>query len=331
MEVIVRAAREQEVVEIDDTAVARLGAAITPEEFRERTQRVQWPLQFSSINDEVNLLAVSHVLGLRADLQLLAPRCGQETLGEVVLFGVLGMYLSGTSLGASSLATTTASDVASTFSIPMLEEVEDQSLPGVRIERRGPLASYADRLAQQLQAAGRRLGTLGHADFAGLVRAAFATGSAAGAAGFLASQLEGLHDAGPAEGVEGQLAFHKNALRLVADVHARCGPRDTGLSLPDVGELMAAPSVDTISALLQLGVLVPRGEAGPGAGGPEGLGATPARVAAVRAAAVAAVHALCAAAPQLGQECSPLDMSRYLEGLVDTSFDRFVPCEAEDW
>lgn len=94
----------------------------------------------------------------------MAPLAAQDSLTEVVLFGLIGAFLTECSLNATFMRGLSASDVASLFSLPttqpekLPQEQQDSGLAAVvTMEKRGGLAEYADLLASVSYHAGAAL------------------------------------------------------------------------------------------------------------------------------------------------------------------------------
>ena len=83
-----------------------------------------------------------------------APTAYQESLNEVVLFGLIGAFLTESTLNATFMRGMSASDVASLFSLPITQKEElsqehqESGLASLlTVEKRGAMADYAVSIA----------------------------------------------------------------------------------------------------------------------------------------------------------------------------------------
>jgi hypothetical protein len=212
-----------------------------------------------------------------------AHTASQQSLNEVVLFGLIGAFLTESTLNATFMRGLSASDVASLFSLPITQkeelpqEQQDSGLSALlTMEKRGALADYADMLANVAYHAGAALKDNEHVDLSSLLEKENledADTSLELASRNLTNVIQSLDDrhfvsvkrGGDEQMVE--LPFLKNARRMVSAVFLkRCellgdvpNPTSAGSTPSKLQDMIAAPSVRTINTLLALGILAPRG------------------------------------------------------------------------
>ena len=203
-----------------------------------------------------------------------AHKANQESLNEVVLFGLIGAFLTESKLDANFMRSLSSSDVASLFSLPTTEKEDISGEPQystissiVSVEKRGALADYADLLANVLYKAGMALKDNNLSDLSSLlekeniddVDTALDVISRN-----LSSVIQSLDDRHfvsiKREGSEHmvELPFFKNARRMVSSVFMKKCLNQSG-ALDHVtrklSDMIAAPSVRTINTLIFLDIL----------------------------------------------------------------------------
>jgi hypothetical protein len=105
---------QQSVVSIDDTALESFASKFVSdhlESFAQKTSAMQLPLNFSNEAEEINFLSILHLLGVGG---MYEHRCGeaiQQSLADIVLFGIFGAYIANNKLDANFMRSQTASDI----------------------------------------------------------------------------------------------------------------------------------------------------------------------------------------------------------------------------
>jgi hypothetical protein len=155
-------------VTVDLAACRALGATLAADAQARRAVRrapalsrespLSLPVRFATLEDEVNLLAVYHLLdfGSGYDAELLAhpPRRPQR---EALAFGVLGLHLGGRPLDAEWMAGFGLMEAQTAFGIEATVDVPLADLPGVTVSRPGPLAPLASGMRRALNETGAML------------------------------------------------------------------------------------------------------------------------------------------------------------------------------
>ncbi|GBG28999.1 Hypothetical Protein FCC1311_052202 [Hondaea fermentalgiana] len=125
----------------------------------------QLPLQFDGIEDEVNFLGVLSALDFGSGFARELEQAGQEgapqrPFEEVVLFGVMHMYISGAAIDADGLRAVSAFGIEQHFGIS--STVEEEALGGaIRASVPGPLKPLVDLMVKTLNSLGAKLVDLG--------------------------------------------------------------------------------------------------------------------------------------------------------------------------
>ena len=171
---------QQEIVSVNSEKIKLFVTGVFKrEQFDKEINPIRPPVMFTSFNEEVNFTALLHLLSVGAEFENRASEAQQPSLKDVVLFGVLGSYLSSSSIGTSYLVGLSASDVSRLFCIPTMEKTlpldseTGQPISCFSVETRGALAKYADLLTNTAVFAGRSLENLGDKDFASFIRKLF--------------------------------------------------------------------------------------------------------------------------------------------------------------
>mmetsp|Transcript_26866 Transcript_26866/g.45328 ORF Transcript_26866/g.45328 Transcript_26866/m.45328 type:complete len:317 (+) Transcript_26866:3-953(+) len=213
-----------------------------------------------------------------------ARTANQNNLNDVVLFGLIGAFLTESTLNATFMRGLSASDVASLFSLPTMqkEELPQEHQHGglascLTMEKRGALADYADMIANTLYHAGAVLQENGHIDLSSLLEKENLEDNETSlelACRNLAAVIQSLDDRHFASVKKGndelmiELPFLKNARRMVFSVfqkrheHFKDANTSTEQVYTKLSEMLPAPSVRTVNSLLSLGILERRDDVG---------------------------------------------------------------------
>ncbi|GLC36938.1 hypothetical protein PLESTB_000176400 [Pleodorina starrii] len=294
------AALHAEHVRIDDAAVSELAAelAAAADDVRCAVRGLPLPIKFSSLEQELTLLALYHLLdfGSGYDKQLRRLPGGRDAR-ETLLYGLIGLHLGGTRLDHHKLKSFSMYDIHQVFGIEATVEVP--VMPGVTMAKPGPLQPLCKLLLAALHEAGALLeaqgartpGELLMALCEGLQQAGRTTASA-----FVEELVDTIPAFRDAVLYDGRtLTLHRKAQNLAADLAVVYGSRDKRFAFSDVAQLAADSGATTIAVLRAKGVLRLSEElAGVIDGGSE-LPAGP-HERALRAAAVTACDRLAAAA-----------------------------------
>ncbi|CAM9685110.1 unnamed protein product [Chrysoparadoxa australica] len=263
--------------------------------------RVGYPLQFTSVHNEINFIIVMAMLGFGAAYEPLLQKKVQNSVEDAVKFGVIGAHLSGATFDAGYLRCVTAGDVAGGFNIPALEPAPSD-IPGLTIEQPGELGELVKKYAQVMNGVGQRLEELQCESLAHFVinAAGEEHSGALLVKSLVATFKEAFDDVedveADTEGEERKLPFYKNAQAVVSELHHRMGKKVPALRVDDIDALTAMTDAPTITGLLHSGVVVPRNK--------DVL--KPEKTPLLRAAAIQACQVMSAHVPS-----SPLEIGRY--------------------
>ncbi|KXZ51087.1 hypothetical protein GPECTOR_14g70 [Gonium pectorale] len=293
------AALHAEHVRIDEGAVAALARELVAaaEDVRGSVRGLLLPIKFSSLEQELTLLTLYHLLDFGSGFDPLLRRQGKEGAREALMFGLMGMHLAGTRLDAHKLKSFTMYDIHQVFGIDATVEVP--VMPGVTMSKPGPLQPYCKLLLAALTETGQVLSDSGVRTPGELVLG-IAEGLHKAGRCSASAFVEELVDTVPAfrDSVlyDGStLTLHRRAQNLAADLAAVYGGRDERLAFPDLDRLAADSGATTIAVLRSKGALVLSEELAATIDGRKELPAGP-HERALRAAAVAAVDRVVAAA-----------------------------------
>lgn len=351
MEEFLRFHREQSVVGIQQEALERCARHLSESEdfFEQLKTRERFPLQFSSEHEEINLLALKELFMVGSMFEHMTQLAHQESLNDVVLFGLIGAFLSESKLNATFMRGLSASDISSLFSVPMTQRVDDleskELSSVVTMEIRGGMADYADLLANVSYSAGAALIENGFDDLSSLLEKENLDSSETSletSCRSISSRIQSLDDrhfiaskcSRKDEMIE--LPFLKNARRMVMAVLLRKlgdSEEQDGIISERLREMIPAPSVCTVNTLFQMGILsYTCSDIGEEAKIEKEL--------AVRNAAVVACYELCASiekirldrAKSAKHEITPIQLSKFLDAVpsgIDTinGVSKFIPIE----
>lgn len=315
-------ADESPLVDVDEGAAAELAASLDLAELAGEsaaTSRFGFPLRFGSQREEINFVAVRHLLDFGSGHDAALLKNGDKPADMIVRFGLMGMHLGG-KIDAEAMIGMSLHDISRSFCIPVDRDVEVS--PAVYESRPHPLRPFADAIRQVLTGTGSALRGLQLPDLAAVVYEAVGAepredgepGSAAALVRRLAQSFEHLDDRA------GGACFFRKAQLLAADLRFRFGQTDRRFAFGDAGRLTAAPGNATVAFLRARGVIRVRDEALAGdLKRGKRLPAGSDREVALRAAAVAAVDAVAAAVrARAGDGPAPLvcDVDAHLESLA---------------
>lgn len=250
------------------------------------------PLIFDDDNQEINFLSVRHLLSVGSQYEFRSIEANQDSLSSVVLFGVLGAYLSQSDLNAEFMRTCKVLEVAKLFSLPVTEKAnilsEDESLLSViSMEKKGGLYDYGVMLTNALNQTGKELVDNGCLNLS-LLLSNYLTGSdnnehsidsilksiAQKVAYFDDRHFVSVLDRSSGAEDMSELCFFKNLHRLIFDIYILCkhkadsgqwsnststswSPSSCLLTEEDIHNLPPSPSCQGISKLFQCGILFP--------------------------------------------------------------------------
>ncbi|KAG5190022.1 hypothetical protein JKP88DRAFT_232634 [Tribonema minus] len=305
--------------------------------FKRYTTPVPYPLSFGTPGDQINFHTGLAMLRFGGSYEPDLVARTRNTLEDTIRFGLIGAHISRSRFDAAFMRDASPNDISSTFNIPMREAEQVSSIPGVMVERPGPLAPLVADLQEALHAVGARLLSLGYQDAAQFVLDALKAGG--GSAERLVSALvqalpSAFDDACEAGGMSA--AMHKNAQLLALELHHRMGKSLPLLQLSDVDKLTAVADADTITGLIQLGILRPAGDAAAAPGSEPAVAAeaglkafTAADTNVLRVAACVACHKL---AERLGDGYAPISVALYINHLSRSAsykdLPRFIPAKS---
>jgi hypothetical protein len=157
-------------VTVDLAACRALGASLAADAQARRAVRrapsqsrespLSLPVRFATLEDEVNLLALYHLLdfGSGYDAEMVRVRSPGRPQRECLAFGVLGLHLSGRPLDAEWMAGFSLMEVQTVFGIEATIDVPlKPDLPGVTVSKPGPLAPLASAIRRALNETGAML------------------------------------------------------------------------------------------------------------------------------------------------------------------------------
>jgi hypothetical protein len=269
--------------------VANLFLSSCTEEFITKTGPIVTPFLFDTFPHEVNFLSLLHLLGVGSKFEHRSKEASQENLSDVILYGVIGAFLSNTDLHAQFMKSSNTSDCGRLFSLPMMQTEESKSSL-FTVETKGALYDYANMLSETMIITGKQLLEQGYADLYSLLIDCLRitlqeSQDSLTTIDLLVKKiadkltwLDDRHFVSVREVNSGQeeiseLHFFKNIRRLLYFLHLRIIEKNednsisanSALSLwkhvipsEPFDNMLASPSCRGINALFQLGILTPK-------------------------------------------------------------------------
>lgn len=121
----------------------------TLSQFVEKIQPITTPFSFQNEDQEINFRSLIHYLNIGSHFEPMAHLAGQQSLSEVVLFGIIGSHITKQSLDARFMKSMTSVEVSQLFSIPRLQKQQSEH-SWMSVEVPGPMIAYADILSSAL-------------------------------------------------------------------------------------------------------------------------------------------------------------------------------------
>ncbi|GFR52115.1 hypothetical protein Agub_g14628, partial [Astrephomene gubernaculifera] len=145
------AALHSEHVQIDEAAVARVAGELrqAAADVRGAVRGLPLPIKFTSLEQELTLLALYHLLDFGSGYDsLLKRQSGGRDARETLLYGILGLHLGGARLDCHKLKSFSMYDITQVFGIEASQEVP--VMPGVTMAKPGPLQPLCKLLLASL-------------------------------------------------------------------------------------------------------------------------------------------------------------------------------------
>eukprot|EP00195_Chlamydomonas_chlamydogama_P001625 CAMPEP_0202915646 /NCGR_PEP_ID=MMETSP1392-20130828/66246_1 /ASSEMBLY_ACC=CAM_ASM_000868 /TAXON_ID=225041 /ORGANISM="Chlamydomonas chlamydogama, Strain SAG 11-48b" /LENGTH=355 /DNA_ID=CAMNT_0049607765 /DNA_START=15 /DNA_END=1082 /DNA_ORIENTATION=+ len=308
-------------IEIVEDAVKQLGQDLSSrvDEVKAVASRgLTFPIKFDDVKSEITFLTLYHLLDFGSGWDSELRRSGGRGARDTILFGLIGLHLSGTRIDHHWMKACSMFNITSLFGINSHVEAPLDNLPGVTMSRPGPLQPLCVALQQAVVSAGEALEEAGQRSLGDAVLAVVEETQAGGRPPSAVSLVQELVDMLPGfqdvvlyDGVQLPLARKAQALALTL-AHA-LGERDKRFAFTDLADLTADSGPYLTAALRARGVLRLSGDLATTLDSHQDLPAGP-HERALRAATVAAADGVAAAA---GGALSAWEVGAYLECLTE--------------
>jgi hypothetical protein len=126
-----------------------------------------YPLSFPSRFEEVNFIATTQLLNIGSGFREALHSATGRGAWDTIMFGCIGMYLSGRRLDADYFCNITLSDIESTFGIPL--SVDKEISGPIKMSVAGPLKPLAQHIYYALTETGRVLRARGFASLGHMI------------------------------------------------------------------------------------------------------------------------------------------------------------------
>jgi len=215
------------------------------------------PLRFENEESEVNFYALLHCLDFGSGWnRLVGEKCGRP-VGEAACFALISLHLEGNKLDAEALCQVSAFQLGVLLQLPITEEKE--IAPAIRQDVPSDVKPLVEGMHACLHEVGRRLQETRHKSLGDFVLQSASAGegsppSAARLVTKLAATFKCFRDEANVE-PHGHVTFHRKAMELAIDLHARFGAASPRLNFADADALIAGSDMRTVQLLYIQGVL----------------------------------------------------------------------------
>eukprot|EP00050_Salpingoeca_kvevrii_P003711 m.231521 g.231521 ORF g.231521 m.231521 type:complete len:317 (-) comp10873_c0_seq3:439-1389(-) len=216
---------------------------------------VRLPLQFDNLEQEINFLALKHLLRFGARFDTALRACNGRTSYEVTLFGLFGLFISQNSLTAAALGQLGLDEVATAFQLPLVsdDETAESPLPGVRILPPSPVRPFAEEILRVLHEVAELLQATGAPSLGAFVLKVARPSESPKAR----ELVDALVNRFPAfQDDDCGIQFRAKASGLAAELNARYHEEDAErFGFQDMNELAPAVDAEYLAAMLRMGLV----------------------------------------------------------------------------
>eukprot|EP00050_Salpingoeca_kvevrii_P003714 m.231573 g.231573 ORF g.231573 m.231573 type:complete len:337 (-) comp10873_c0_seq6:439-1449(-) len=236
---------------------------------------VRLPLQFDNLEQEINFLALKHLLRFGARFDTALRACNgrvresclavdrladpallwAQTSYEVTLFGLFGLFISQNSLTAAALGQLGLDEVATAFQLPLVsdDETAESPLPGVRILPPSPVRPFAEEILRVLHEVAELLQATGAPSLGAFVLKVARPSESPKAR----ELVDALVNRFPAfQDDDCGIQFRAKASGLAAELNARYHEEDAErFGFQDMNELAPAVDAEYLAAMLRMGLV----------------------------------------------------------------------------
>jgi hypothetical protein len=142
-------------LQIDTDAITRFVAEVDPSKLMSEPS-IGYPLNFDGLVDEVNFMAVTQLLNIGSGFRQELHAVGGRGAWETILFGVMGLFLSGQALDADRMIALTITDVEQNFNLPLTVDQAVGDGP-IKMSVPSPVRPLAEKIRHILNDTGRIL------------------------------------------------------------------------------------------------------------------------------------------------------------------------------
>ena len=224
------------------------------------------PLTFTSPSEEMNFISLIDLLSVACNFEKDCSALNQNSLREVLIFGMISMILSSKQLDSNMMVSMCERDIAEIFGIPTLSADLAASSLGIHVESRSKLMDYAEILNRTLVLSGRALIRKGYKDLSSMLQDLLSESRhIEDLCRIISSDLVSLDDRHfvtiqHAENTEKdevlELCFFNNVKRMIYDVLPIVQKAtNPSLHIPGLDQCSGALTSRAISSLFQLGIL----------------------------------------------------------------------------
>uniref|UniRef100_A0A7S3DF13 Queuosine 5'-phosphate N-glycosylase/hydrolase n=1 Tax=Palpitomonas bilix TaxID=652834 RepID=A0A7S3DF13_9EUKA len=227
-------------VKVNEEKVKDFAANVVLKELENGARPIPLPLRFPSWEDEVNFWTCLNLINFGSGYRHLLKESHGKGAYETMLYGMIGLHISGERLDAERLQSINALDIESCFRIKYRVE-SATSVPGLTKEGPGPLYDLAKRIQKVLNDAGRILWEKGQKSFATLL---FGDNdfTAAGVVKKLVETFPAFDDhtfvkVDEGEGGHVDVAYYKKAQLNACDLYKALRRKDERFAFADISSL----------------------------------------------------------------------------------------------
>ena len=259
------AAKLHECVQVDEDALRGFARNVPLERVRmslRGARGVQLPFRFDDLKAEVSFIAMFNLLDFGSGYDRYMEVMKQSDTKECVQRGLIGLYLSLGKMDADVMNNATEFKIAEVCRIPARVDAPHPQIPGLTVEKEGPMAPFVKSLSKTLNSVGlwlweRQYNSLG--DFiVQTLEDETKNGNPPTAAAFVKALAESLPDYYNDVSTmnEAEIYFYRKAQIMATTLHLRFKDDHPGLfDFKDIDELTAAGDSMLAASLQIQGIL----------------------------------------------------------------------------
>eukprot|EP00818_Percolomonas_sp_WS_P007754 CAMPEP_0117443038 /NCGR_PEP_ID=MMETSP0759-20121206/4479_1 /TAXON_ID=63605 /ORGANISM="Percolomonas cosmopolitus, Strain WS" /LENGTH=347 /DNA_ID=CAMNT_0005234981 /DNA_START=16 /DNA_END=1056 /DNA_ORIENTATION=- len=204
---------------------------------RLKMQPVPLPIQFDNTEHKINFWCWKNLLDFGSGYQIYL----KESVGRVMLYGLVHLVLSGKSLNAQDMMDLDDFAISQTFRIDLTKEVPHETLTGVRVDQDLPTKKLVQLMKRVLHDAARKLQEYQCEDFASFLYMHLKRNNTCGSLmKALTSEFEGFkdeYDVKIGKDTTEKLPINSKVQSLLKELYTNVANDDEMFRFPDIEQL----------------------------------------------------------------------------------------------